>query len=84
MLERQLADRTWAIGEEFSIADCAAAPALFYAGIVTPFSPGHQKVAAYFDRLCERPSFRRVLSEARPYFPLFPLKERIPPRFLQD
>ena len=39
MIERQMAGKTWAIGEDFSIADCAAAPALFYAGIVAPFSP---------------------------------------------
>jgi len=80
-LEQHLAERTWAIGDTFSIADCAAAPALFYAGIVEPFANGHPRVAAYFERLLERPSFKRVLAEARPYFPSFPYKELMPARF---
>lgn len=82
MIERQMAGRTWAIGETFSVADCAAAPALFYAGIVAPFSDTHPHVAVYFERLVGRPSFQRVLAEARPYFPLFPFKDSIPARFL--
>lgn len=84
MIERQMARRTWAIGETFSIADCAAAPALFYAGIVAPFSATHPATAAYFERLVERPSFKRVITEARPYFQLFPFRESIPARFLGD
>lgn len=83
MLERQLAKGTWAVGERFTLADCAAAPALFYAGIVEPFPPGHTQLAAYFDRLMSRPSVRRTLDEARPYFPLFPFREAIPARFLR-
>jgi glutathione S-transferase len=82
MLERQMADRTWAAGETFGLADCAAAPALFYAGIVVPFSDTHPHVAAYFERLMERPSFQRVLAEARPWFKYFPYIEAIPARFL--
>ncbi|MEP7245312.1 MAG: glutathione S-transferase family protein [Gammaproteobacteria bacterium] len=82
MLERQVAQRTWAVGEAFSIADCAAAPALFYAGVVAPFSASHPNVTAYFDRLVDRPSFRRVIDEARPYFQYFPFKESLPARFL--
>jgi len=82
MIEQHMADRTWAIGESFSIADCAAAPALFYAGIVLPFHASHPNLAAYFERLLQRPSFKRVLAEARPYFNLFPLKNDIPARFL--
>jgi glutathione S-transferase len=82
MIEQRMADRIWAIGERFSIADCAAAPALFYAGIVTPFHASHPNIAAYFERLLERPSFERVLAEARPYFNFFPLKDDIPARFL--
>jgi glutathione S-transferase len=82
MIERQMANRTWAIGDAFSIADCAAAPALFYAGIVVPFAETHPHVAAYFERLLERASFKRVLDEARPYFPSFPYKEAMPARFL--
>jgi glutathione S-transferase len=82
MVERQVAGRTWAVGEGFGLADCAAAPALFYAGIVEPFGDAHPHVAAYFERLLARPSFRRVLAEARPYFPNFPFSDRMPPRFL--
>ena len=82
MLEKEVAGKPWVIGEGFSLADCAAAPALFFADIVEPFSPAHPNVAAYFERLLERPSFERVIAEARPYFPLFPYKESIPARFL--
>ena len=82
LAERHLLDRTWAIGDEFSLADCAAAPALFYAGIVLPFSSGYPRLAAYFDRLVDRPSFTRTLDEARPYFRNFPLRQDIPARFL--
>jgi len=82
MIERQMASRTWAIGDTFSIADCAAAPALFYAGIVVPFAEDHPHVAAYFERLLERASFKRALDEARPYFPHFPYREAMPARFL--
>jgi glutathione S-transferase len=82
MVERQLAARTWAVGEVFTMADCAAVPALFYAGTLIPFSGTHPKTAAYFDRLIERPSVRRVLDEARPYFELYPFRESIPARFL--
>ncbi|HEV8690979.1 MAG TPA: glutathione S-transferase family protein [Ideonella sp.] len=82
MLERQLAKGTWAVGERFTLADCAAAPALFYAAIVEPFASPHAHLAAYFDRLMDRPSVRRTLDEARPYFPLFPFRESIPARFL--
>jgi glutathione S-transferase len=80
--ERQLEKRTWAIGDAFSMADCAAAPALFYADIVLPFSSSHPNTAAYFRRLTERPSFARVLVEARPYFHMFPLRDQMPRRFL--
>jgi glutathione S-transferase len=82
MLERQVAERTWVLGESFSIADCSAAPALFYAGIIVPFGKNHLRTAAYFDRLAERASFQRVIAEARPYFPNFPFRELMPARFL--
>jgi len=82
MIERRMADRTWAAGEAFSLADCAAAPALFYAGIVAPFPDNHAHLAAYFERLVARPSFKRVIAEARPYFQYFPLRDRMPARFL--
>jgi glutathione S-transferase len=71
MLDREMAARTWAIGEAFTLADCAAAPALFYANWVLPFEE-YKNVAAYFSRLSQRPSFARVVEEARPYRHLFP------------
>jgi glutathione S-transferase len=82
MLDERMSDRTWVVGQAFSIADCAAAPALFYGGIVEPFSKDFPQAAAYFERLAARPSFARVITEARPYFRLFPLRESIPARFL--
>jgi glutathione S-transferase len=84
MIEERMNERSWAMGDAFSMADCAAAPALFYAGIVQPFEKEHAHIAAYFDRLAARPSFARTLAEARPYFPLFPFKDDIPARFLSD
>jgi glutathione S-transferase len=81
LLEQHLQGRVWAAGETFSMADCSAAPALFYADIVEPFSKTHRSIAAYFERLLERPSVSRTLEEARPYFPLFPLRDAIPARF---
>lgn len=82
MIETRMKDRVWVLGDTFSIADCAAAPALFYAGIVEPFGPSHANVAAYFERLLERPTFQRVLAEARPYFTYFPYRDAMPARFL--
>jgi glutathione S-transferase len=82
MLERQLATRTWIIGEAFSLADCAAFPGLFYADTLVPFTKSYPKVAAYFERLLQRPSVQRVLDEARPYFKFYPFKDALPARFL--
>jgi glutathione S-transferase len=64
--------KTWAMGDAFSMADCAAAPALFYANLVMPFGDTHKNVAAYYRRLMERPSFARAVAEAKPYFAMFP------------
>jgi glutathione S-transferase len=82
MLDERMRTRTWILGEAFSMADCAAAPALFYSGIVAPYSGDSPHIAAYFDRLTERSSFARTIAQARPYFPLFPLKDAIPTRFV--
>ncbi|MBM0106444.1 glutathione S-transferase family protein [Steroidobacter sp. S1-65] len=84
LVERQLADNVWAAGDAFTMADCAAAPALFYASIVHPFPASCRRLAEYHERLMARPSVARVLKEARPYFELFPLKKDIPARFLHD
>lgn len=72
MLEKQMQQRFWAMGETFSLADCAAAPALFYADKVQPFGETHPALAGYFGRLLDRPSYARVLEEAKPYFDMFP------------
>lgn len=72
VIDREIATKTWAMGEAFSMADCAASPALFYANKVMPFGDTHGNVQAYFDRLKARPSFARVIGEAEPYFHLFP------------
>jgi glutathione S-transferase len=71
MIDRDMADRTWAIGEAFTMADCAAAPALFYGEMAEPFGE-HRNLAAYLARLKARPSFARVLKEAEPYFKMVP------------
>jgi glutathione S-transferase len=82
LIERHMAFRQWAAGDAFSLADCAASPALFYASIIVPFAPTHVHLAAYFDRLMSRPSVARTITEARPYFHYFPFNSSIPARFL--
>ena len=72
MLEQDMASRTWAIGEVFGLADCAAAPALFYADKVMPIAMDYPNVKRYLDRLMQRASYARVLREAEPYFAMFP------------
>jgi len=72
MLDKEMATKSWAMGEAFSLADCAAAPALFYGNKVVPFGETHKNLSAYFERLKARPSFARVLREAEPYFKMFP------------
>jgi glutathione S-transferase len=71
-LDDTMRDREWASGA-FSLADCAAAPALFYADWVHPIDRAMRNVHAYRQRLLARPSFARAVDEARPYRPLFPL-----------
>jgi glutathione S-transferase len=72
--------RTWVAGEDFGLADCAAAPSLFYAHLLEPFGE-RPALAAYLERLLARPSVARVLDEARPVFQYFPYRERLPARF---
>ena len=72
MIERQMAGSTWAMGDAFGLADCAALPSLFYGNKVEPFGDAHKNVAAYLERLQARPSVARVLKEAEPYFKFFP------------
>jgi glutathione S-transferase len=71
-IEGALAGRQWAAGEVFGLADCAAAPALFYADWVHEIGAELPNLRAYRSRLLARPSFARCVEEARPYRPLFP------------
>ena len=71
MVEQAMADKMWANGEEFTMADCSAGPALFYADKVVPFGAARH-AAAYLARLRERPSYARALREAEPYLQQFP------------
>jgi glutathione S-transferase len=72
-LEKQLAGKTWAVGADFTLADCAAAPSLFYADWTCPIPQEFPVLRAYRRRLLARPAFARAVEEARPYRPLFPL-----------
>ncbi|PVM87475.1 glutathione S-transferase family protein [Caulobacter endophyticus] len=73
IVERDMEGRTWAAGEAFSMADCAAAPAMFYADKVMPLAPERPNAAAYLGRLKARPSYARTLKEAEPYMRFFPV-----------
>jgi glutathione S-transferase len=72
MIEAQMAAGTWAMGDTFSLADCAATPPLFYGNMVVPFGDADHNLTAYFERLKARPSIARVLREAEPYFHMVP------------
>ena len=72
-LDRVMAEREWAAGSAFSLADCAAAPALFYADWTHRIGAAFTNVHAYRQRLLARPSFARAVDEARPYRHFFPL-----------
>lgn len=72
LVDRDMGEGGWATGLTFTMADCAAAPALYYANQVAPFGDNHAGAARYLDRLMARPSFARVLAEAEPYFAMFP------------
>jgi glutathione S-transferase len=75
LLEREMESKRWAIGDEFTLADCSAAPALFYANTVESFG-AQRNLVAYLDRLMARASFARVLREAEPYFKFFPMERK--------
>ena len=72
LIESRLAGRRWAVGEAFTLADCAAAPGLFYADRIMPLGAAHPTLTAYLARLESRPSFARVLAEKQPWWHLFP------------
>jgi glutathione S-transferase len=74
MLEAQLAENEFLAGEVFTIAECAAAPGLFYALAIYPWDEGeHPQLTRYYRALAQRPSFAKVIADARPYRELFPL-----------
>lgn len=72
-LDAHLDGKDWAAGTDFTLADCAAGPALFYADWTHPIPQEHRELRAYRERLLDRASFRRAIEEARPYRQLFPL-----------
>jgi glutathione S-transferase len=72
MLDQDIATKTWAMGDAFTMADCAAGPPLFFINMLMPLGAAHRNAAAYLDRLTKRPSFARALKEAEPYLALVP------------
>jgi glutathione S-transferase len=74
MIDREMAGRTWAIGDTYSLVDCAASPPLFYANTAMPFDSTQRNLKAYFERLMARPSYARAVKEAEPYFQMFPME----------
>jgi glutathione S-transferase len=72
MIDAEMAGKTWAVGDQFSLADCAAGPPLFYIDKVFPLADKHKNAARYLGRLLERPSYERTIEEAKPYFSMFP------------
>ncbi|MDG0027557.1 glutathione S-transferase family protein [Trinickia sp. Y13] len=72
-LDERMQEREWAAGDAFSLADCAAAPSLFYADWVHPIDRSLRHAHGYRQRLLARPSFARAVDQARPYRSLFPL-----------
>ncbi|HEX2083893.1 MAG TPA: glutathione binding-like protein, partial [Xanthomonadaceae bacterium] len=79
--DRHLEGRTWLAGDAISMADCAAAPALFYAATYVPLSPQHARLSAYFERLIAHPSVAAVIEQARPWFKFYPGRAGLAPRF---
>ena len=73
LLDQRMANRTWAVGQSFSMADCAAGPPLFYVNMaVAPLAGRYANLAAYLDRLTKRPSYARALKQAEPYLQYVP------------
>ncbi|MGH6813400.1 MAG: glutathione S-transferase family protein [Methylocella sp.] len=72
-LDTRMASREWAAGDGFTLADCAGAPALFYADWTHPIGKEFRNLRSYRQRLNARPAFARAIDEARPYRALFPL-----------
>ena len=80
-IDRHLDGRTWVTGDAFSMADCAAAPALFYAVTYVPLAAEQRHLAAYVDRLMDHPAVARTIDGARPYFRFYPGRAGLSRRF---
>ena len=80
-IDRHLEGRTWVAGDAFSMADCAAAPALFYAVTYAPLLAQHVHLGAYFERLMAHPSVLATIDEARPWFKFYPGRAGLSRRF---
>lgn len=80
IFDERIGDKTWALGDDYSMADCAASPALFYASLAVPITDATPKLKAYYERLVRRPSYLRALKEAEPFFHWVPMevKPRLP------
>ena len=72
LADGEMATKRWAVGDHFSMADCAAGPPLFFTNLMMPLAAEFPHVSAYLDRLTKRPSYARALAEAQPYLSLFP------------
>lgn len=82
LLDQHMASHTWAGGAQFSLADCAAAPALFYATTLQALPAELAHATRYFNQLMDRPSVARTLQEAKPFFHFYPFAGTIPKQFL--
>lgn len=85
-IDRHLDDRegqTWVIGDTFSMADCAAAPALFYAVTYVPLAPQYVHLTAYFHRLMDHPAVAKTIDHARPYFKFYPGRGGLARRYFE-
>jgi len=67
VIDGQIGEGDWAVGDTFTLADCSAAPALFFANRIVPMQDNHPKLAAYHARLSARPSYARALAGSEPY-----------------
>ncbi len=81
VLDRQLANTAWLGGGDFSLADCAAAPSLFYAVAYVAFPDGSARSSAYFERLMEQGDVAAVVDAARPWLGMFPGRDGLARRF---
>ncbi|EOQ97805.1 glutathione S-transferase, C-terminal domain protein [Leptospira wolbachii serovar Codice str. CDC] len=81
MVEKHLGSQGFITGENFTMADCSAVPALFYADTIVSFRNTHPKITNYFENLLGRSSVKRTIAEAEPYFYMYPLSDQIPKRF---